>query len=102
MKDAERAIRLMKVSLRQLGFDPDTGEIDIDRAEGGTTARERSGIRVVLEIINNLSETKKEIAVGEIEVLAGKEKIDNVEEIIDKLKKEGMLFEPNPGFVQKV
>ena len=56
----------------------------------------------MLEIINNLSETKKEIAVGEIEILARKEKIDNVEEIIDKLKKEGMLFEPNPGFVQKV
>lgn len=102
ISDTRRAIRLMKVSLRQLGYDPDTGEIDIDRAEGGTTARERSGIRAMMDIINRLSEIKKEILIAEIEEAAKKEKIDDVEEIIEKLKKEGMLFEPNPGYVQKV
>ncbi|MBI4021092.1 MAG: minichromosome maintenance protein MCM [Candidatus Aenigmarchaeota archaeon] len=101
-QDAARAIRLMMASLRQLGMDPDTQEIDVDRAEGGTTARERSGIRVILEIINTLSETKKEIPVGEIEEAAKKEGVPNAEEIIEKLKKEGMLFEPNPGYVAKV
>ena len=100
--DALRAIRLMKASLKQLGFDPDTGEIDVDRAEGGTTARDRSGIRVVLEIINKLSEKKKEISISELEEQAKKENIENAEEIVAKLKKEGMLFEPNPGYVQKV
>ncbi|MBL7160539.1 MAG: helix-turn-helix domain-containing protein [Candidatus Aenigmarchaeota archaeon] len=99
--DARRAIKLMNASLRQLGFDPDTGEIDIDRAEGGVTAKERSGIRVIVEIINELSEKKKEITIAEIEVAAKKENVLNVEEIIDKLKREGMLFEPNPGYVQK-
>lgn len=101
-QDANRAIKLMKASLRQLGFDPDTGEIDIDRAEGGTTAHERSGIRVVMDLINSISETKKEISIAELEEAAKKEKVENVEEIIDKLKKEGMLFEPNPGYIQKV
>lgn len=99
---ALRAIKLMKVSLRQLGFDPDTGEIDVDRAEGGVTAHERSGIRVIMEIINKLSMKKKEIPVAEIEATAREEKIENADEILEKLKKEGLLFEPNPGYVQKV
>lgn len=101
-EDAMRAIKLMKYSLEQLGYDPDTGMIDIDRSEGGTTSSERSKIRIVLDIINNLSEKKKEIPVSKIEEAAKKENVDNADDIIDKLKKEGMLFEPNPGYVQKV
>ena len=30
VEDAERAIRLMKISLREFGFDPETGQFDID------------------------------------------------------------------------
>ena len=45
-EDAQRAIKLMRFSLRQLGFDPETGQIDVDRAEGVTTSSERSKIRI--------------------------------------------------------
>jgi len=101
---ALRAIKLMRASLKQLGFDPDTGEIDVDRAEGVTTAKERSGIRIILDIINTLSEKKKEVLIDEIKEAAKKEKIepDTTEEILDKLKNEGMLFNPSPNYVQKV
>lgn len=102
-EDAQRAIRLMRFSLRQLGFDTETGQIDIDRAEGASvTSSERSKIRMVLDIINDLSEKTKEIAVAEIQKLAKKEGVEEVDEIIEKLKREGLLFEPNPGYVQKV
>lgn len=101
-EDAERAIRLMKFSLRQLGTDPDTGLIDIDRTEGSTPASERSHIRMILDIINDLSVKKKEVAVKDIIEKALKDGINNAEEIVDKLKREGMLFEPSPGYLQKV
>ncbi len=101
-EDAQRAIRLMKCSLKQLGLDPETGEIDIDRSEGGTPASERSKIRIVLDIIDKLSETKKEIALEELRSAARGDGVDDVDDIIERLKTQGLLFEPSPGFVQKV
>ncbi|MCX6814881.1 MAG: minichromosome maintenance protein MCM [Candidatus Aenigmarchaeota archaeon] len=101
-EDAQRAIKLMRYSLRQLGLDPETGQIDVDRAEGATTSSERSRIRIVLDIINDISSVKKEIHMEEIRSAARKEGIEDVDEIIEKLKREGMLFEPSPGYVQKV
>jgi len=102
-EDAQRAIRLMRFSLQQLGFDTETGQIDIDRAEGASvTSSERSRIRMVMDIINDLSEKTKEISIAEIQKLARKEGVEEVDDIIEKLKREGLLFEPNPGYVQKV
>jgi replicative DNA helicase Mcm len=101
-EDAQRAIRLMRYSLRQLGFDPETGMIDVDRSEGATTSTERSRIRIILDIVDELSATKKEILVDDILKAAKKEGVDEADEIIEKLKREGMLFEPSPGYVQKV
>jgi replicative DNA helicase Mcm len=102
--DAQRAIKLMKFSLRQLGMDPETGEIDVDRAEGGTTSSERSRIRVILDLINKMSETKKELSLEDIRNEAIRQGVEekDVDEVIEKLKTQGLLFEPSPGFVQKV
>ncbi len=101
-EDADRAIRLMTYSLRQLGMDPDTGKIDIDRSDGSTPSSERSNIRIILDIVGELSEKKKEIPITEIFEKAKKQGVSNIEEIIEKLRREGLLFEPNPGYVQKV
>ncbi|MBI4173442.1 MAG: minichromosome maintenance protein MCM [Candidatus Aenigmarchaeota archaeon] len=101
-EDAKRAIRLMKYSLRQLGYDPETGAIDVDKAEGGTPAKERSDIRMVLDVVENLSKKKKEMMVSDILEQAKKDGVDRPEEIVERLKREGLLFEPSPGYVQKV
>lgn len=101
-QDAQRAIRLMRVSLKQLGFDPDTGQIDIDKAEGATTFSERSKLRVIMDIINEMSLKKKDISLKDLEAEARKEGIEDIYETVERLKREGTLFEPNPGFVQKV
>jgi replicative DNA helicase Mcm len=101
-QDAQRAIKVMQHSLQQLGYDPETGLIDVDRSEGATTSSERSHIRVILDIIEQLSEDKKEMLVGEIVTAAKKENVPDPESIIERLKREGMLFEPSPGYVQKV
>jgi replicative DNA helicase Mcm len=101
-EDAQRAIKLMRYSLQQLGFDYETGQIDVDRSEGGVTSGERSKIRTVLDIISELSEKKKEILIDEISRRAKAEGIEEIDDILDKLKREGILFEPSPGFVQRV
>jgi len=103
--DTQRAIKLMKHSLQQMGFDPATGQIDIDKSEGGTSYTERTRIRVIMDIIEEMSKTSKSIKIEDIEKAAKKEGIettDEVAEVIDKLKREGMLFEPKVGTVQKV
>lgn len=101
-EDAQRAIRLMKFSLQQLGYDYETGEIDVDRSEGGTPASERSRIRIMMDMINKLSEVKKEISLEELRSAARAEGVDDADEIIERLKTQGLLFEPSPGFVQLV
>jgi len=104
MEDAERAIRLMKVSLRQFGFEPETGAIDIDRAEGArVTSAQRSKIRIVLDIIEELSNTfGKEIPSDEIIKKAKEQKVEHPEEILRKMQYEGMVYSPRNGFVSKV
>jgi len=103
-EDAQRAIRLMEASLMQLGYDVATGRIDVDRSEGGTSFTERKGLRVLIDLINAMSAAKKEISLKELWESSRKEGIHEHEfdVLVEKLKREGMLFEPNPGFVQKV
>ncbi len=102
MSDAERAIRLMKYSLSQLGMEPGTGVIDIDRIESGITATKRRRIGVILEIIENLQKESKEVAREDIKAACEEQGIDDAEDILDKLKREGIIFEPRAGFVRKV
>ncbi|MFH0832621.1 MAG: minichromosome maintenance protein MCM [Candidatus Aenigmatarchaeota archaeon] len=102
MSDAERAIRLMKFSLSQLAMEPGTGIIDIDRIESGITATKRRKIGIVLEIIENLQKESKEVAREDIKASCEEQGIDDAEDILEKLKREGLIFEPRAGFVRKV
>ncbi|MEM5802089.1 MAG: minichromosome maintenance protein MCM [Candidatus Aenigmatarchaeota archaeon] len=104
IEDAMRAIRLMKASLREFGFEPATGQLDIDRAEGRRiTAAQRSRIRMVMDIIDKLTEELgKEIPFDEVLRRAREQAIENPDEIIRKMLSEGMLIAPKPGFLQKI
>ena len=103
-EDAIRAINLMKASLREFGFEPETGRIDIDRAEGQrVTSAQRSKIRIMMDVIEDLSAvTGKEIPTDEIARKAREEGVENPEEILRKMLNEGMLFSPSPGKIQKI
>jgi len=102
-EDADRAIRLMKYSLSQLGYDYETGRIDIDRMESGVTASKRRKIGVILEIIESLQkEAGREVSVEDVKAEAESQGIEDAEEIMERLKREGTLFEPRSGFIKKV
>jgi replicative DNA helicase Mcm len=103
-EDAERAIRLMKISLREFGFEPETGMFDIDRAEGQrVTAAQRSKIRVMIDILEELTTIHgKNIPQEEFLKRAKEEGVEDAEEIMRKMISEGIIFQPKPGFIQKV
>ncbi len=105
-KDAKNAISLLHYCLEQVGLDPDTGKIDIDRITTGITSSERNKIVVVREIINSLEEKtgNKQISIEDIIEAASEKGLaeDDIEEAIEKLKRSGDLFEPKRGHISKI
>ncbi len=98
--DALRAIRLQQECLKQVGYDPDTGKIDIDKVEGRTPRSDRDKLNKVIEEIAKLEElentapinTLREIMKDEYEV--SEEKLDS---ILKQLKNKGIIYEPTAG-----
>ena len=90
--------------MAQVGIDPETGEMDIDRVTTGVSTSERGKIISIREIIFELSESKKTIPVEEIMEEAEKKGIPRhkVDESIDKLKRGGDIYEPKKGFIEKI
>jgi len=104
-KDARRAIDLLHYCLTQVGIDPQTGKIDIDKITTGVTASQRSRIVLIKEIIEELeNRVGKQIPIEDVLMEALKRKISesDVEEAIEKLKRVGDIFEPRRGFIQRI
>lgn len=104
--DAKIAVDLVHYCLSQIGMDPDTGKIDVDRFSGGITAKQRSGIHVVKEVVNELSSQMGdqpipiEDLVRECEIKGVSEQ--EVDEVLEKLKRSGDLYSPKQGFISKI
>jgi replicative DNA helicase Mcm len=104
-KDARRAINLLETCLSAVGIDPETGEIDIDRITSGISATQRSKIGRIKEIIRDLEKTfGKSIPIEEVTKLAKTQGfvVDDIEEIIEKLKRAGDIYEPKRGFISQM
>ncbi|MBI4896475.1 MAG: minichromosome maintenance protein MCM [Candidatus Aenigmarchaeota archaeon] len=102
-QDSDRAIRLMKFSLYQLGYDYETGKIDVDRLESNMTANKRRRIAQVLEIIEGLQKTNEEgVSIEDIRAEAETQGIEQVDEIIERLRNNMTIFEPKAGFIRKL
>ncbi len=102
--DVERAIKLMKFSLEQLGRDTETGKFDIDKLESGISSSQRSKIREMLEIIDDLDKKTGEAKISDIKAEAQDRGISSsmVDEIIEKLKNDGSIYEPRHGVLKKL
>jgi replicative DNA helicase Mcm len=104
-KDARRAIELVHFCLSQVGLDPETGKIDIDRISTGITTSQRSKIFGVKDIIVELeNKIGKIIPIEDVvkECEARGIDRDEVEEVIEKLKRSGDIFEPKHGFIGRM
>jgi replicative DNA helicase Mcm len=100
--DASRAIRIMQTSLRQLGFDPESGQMDIDRVETSVSGGQRSRMRVLMDVIDSIENEQGNVPLEDLEARATDEGIAHWEELVQKLKHEGVLYEPKPGHLKKV
>jgi len=105
-EDAKLAIKLTTYCLMQIGMDQETGQIDIDRFSASTPSSVRNKIVIIREIINKLSGDEKgvSIAVDSIKQEAKEKNIpeDKVYDTIEKLKRNGDIFEPKRGYIQKI
>lgn len=104
VSDAQRAIDILKYSLEQIGVDPETGEFDIDRIESGVSSSQRNRVQTIKHIIDTVSGSSDSAPIEDVLDEAEEEGIgrDKAEEVIENLKREGELFEPKQGQVQKI
>lgn len=103
-EDAERAIRLVEETLKQLGTDPETGKIDIDRITTGITATERSRISNIKQTMTELEAQFGKAIPKEDLIKALEDKgmtKEKIESELLRLKKAGEIFEPRHGTLQK-
>ncbi len=104
-QDALQAIQLLQYCLVKVGMDPETGEIDIDRITTGVSASHRGRIHNVKDIIIELEDKLGKTIPIEDVVAACKEKGvkgDEVEEILEQLRRSGDIFEPKSGFISRL
>ncbi|MBT3394820.1 minichromosome maintenance protein MCM [archaeon] len=104
VEDAKVGTALLQSSLQQVGFDKETGQIDIDRIATGIPASKRGKIIAIKEIITKLEKSGLSVIPLESIMAEAAEKSikeDKVEEIIEQLKRSGEVFEPKRGFIQK-
>ena len=104
-RDAQRAVSLLKSSMKEVAYDAETGKFDIDRITTGITATQRNQISMIRKIIDALTERQgKNIPMHDILTEAESEGIDRgkTEEILDNLRKKGDIFEPKPGLISKI
>jgi replicative DNA helicase Mcm len=100
-EDAQAAVRLVQVTLLQVGFDRETGQYDIDNIMIGRAKSQRDRLQTILAMIRELEkETPGGVA---IEKLIERAQLDGVSEdfvrqaIIQLRDKDGLVFEPRPG-----
>jgi len=104
-EDALRAINLMKYCLHQVGVDPETNELDIDRIVTGITSSERNRVITIRKLIKELEEMHgSNIALADLIDAAKGKGIEEskIEEIIEKMKRDGELYEPKQGIIRSM
>ncbi len=103
-KDAKKAIEIMDYCLRQVAFDEKTGQFDVDRLSE-TPASTRNKLIILKELVQELeAKVGKTIPVEDLIKAAGEKDITEAEaeEIIQKLKRSGDIFEPRRGFISRI
>ncbi|HUV79284.1 MAG TPA: minichromosome maintenance protein MCM [Candidatus Bathyarchaeia archaeon] len=104
-EDAEQVINVVNFCLKQVFVDPETGKLDVDWVAAGTTKSRRDRARSIREIIKELEKDYgEEIPIDEVLDLAEEEGMerDKADEIIEVMKRDGILFSPGSGVIKFV
>ncbi|RLF37363.1 MAG: AAA family ATPase [Thermoplasmata archaeon] len=99
--DANRAIHIIDQYLKRVGLDRETGRIDIDIIATGISRSQHDRMRLIMDIIQRLCNESKDgnAARGDIIQEAEIEGLESgkVEEALDRLKRNGQIYEPVHG-----
>ncbi|WEL18562.1 Putative ATPase involved in replication control,Cdc46/Mcm family [Halorhabdus sp. SVX81] len=96
-EDAERVIGIVRSSLEDIGIDPETGELDADVVETGTSKSQRDRIKNIRGIIADIEEEYDEGAPVDVVIERAEEvgmEASKAEHEIEKLKQQGEVYEP--------
>ena len=104
-EDAKKATEIVDFCLRQFGFDKETGTYDIDRIVTGISTSTRDKYNIIQGILKELEDKiGKHVPIDDV-IFSAKEKgieEDKVEELLEKMRREGMIYEPRRGFLSKI
>jgi replicative DNA helicase Mcm len=105
IEDADAAIRLLRESLRQVGIDPETGRMDIDVVMVGTSTSTRSKIETLMDMIKDMEEKTNGKAVSIEDIIERAQELnltrDFVERNIERMRQDGLLFQPKAGYIKR-
>jgi replicative DNA helicase Mcm len=96
--DAKRAISTIDQYLRRVGMDRETGKIDIDIIATGISHSQHDRMRTIMDIIQRLCDESKDGNANRNEIIIEAETsglaADKVKEALDRLKRNGQIYEP--------
>ncbi len=105
-EDAEKAVRLQMACLKEVGVDPETGELDAEVMSGGTPKSDRDKIQRVTEEIKLLEEEYAGQAPLNVLISNMSEKYnvseDKTEQIVKNLIQKGVIYQPTTGYFRRV
>ena len=99
LEDAERAIRVTISCLKQVAYDSETGMFDTDMVTVGRSKSQRDKIKILHDIIKDLSREHGGAApIADVVTKATESGItsDQLERLIKNLKTSGEIYEPQP------
>jgi replicative DNA helicase Mcm len=104
VEDARAIIRLMMLSLEDVGIDTATNKIDIDVIMTGKPKSLRDKMQVVL---STFAELEKQLGIVQDSTLyqALSRKVDITDEearkLVDQLVREGIIYSPKEGYLKR-
>jgi len=105
-EDAQAAVRLVQVSLQQVGIDRETGQYDIDNIMIGRGKSQRDKLQTLLTMLRDLEkEIGGPVPIEKLEKRAELEGMsaEFVKQAVQQLRdKDGVIFEPRPGHLKYI
>jgi len=99
--DAKRAIYIIDQYLRRVGMDRETGKFDIDIIATGISHSQHDRMRNIIDVIQRLCNEAKDGNASRGDILREGEmegfETSKVEETLDRLKRNGQIYEPVHG-----
>ena len=102
VEDAESVIEVVNYCLKHVFTDPETDKLDVDWINAGTTKTRRDRARSIKAIITELeAEHGDEVPIEDVLDIAEEEGMDRdkAEEVIEAMKRDGLLFSRGSGVI---